>query len=555
MADRYDEVLPPPTYDAGGLLMSSMMSLGPSSSSSALTGDSLDAMLDSHLASLSNAGPMPTYSSIAQFATMGGGAPTFSGTHGHLSDTEQDKQAIYGHPLFPLLGLIFEKCELATCARKVAGDPICSSDSFNEDLAMFGKQFSDRNGGSIFTNNPEVDNIIIQAIQNFRFHLLELEKVHELCDNFCERYITCLKGKMPNDLNVDAQGDDDDASSKLSNSAFDPTDDDSGSDQRPSSTGSQHFLDLEDPASIPSVDLPPMGQGALGNQGQDGLHMPHGVSMGSAGGVEEAAPVDGQPPVVSEPPVVKKETKASTKRGVKREREESIETNGSEDSNQDSTDASSNGGKPAKGAKRQKKRGIFSKTATNILRAWLFQHLQHPYPSEDQKKQLGAETGLTILQVNNWFINARRRIVQPMIDQTNRNGPGGHPHPGFYADTTSSLDNHQMAAQSNVSNRLPNHMPVSIPTGNMGNGLSSQYGGLHSQVSHIPGGYTNSLSGNDPYDQLKPMYPTPTYMDNSVSRYNSMIGSMGVPCYTASDMYGTSSLTAPSYYNIPPTEL
>ncbi|KAF6775467.1 hypothetical protein AHF37_05707 [Paragonimus kellicotti] len=52
--------------------------------------------------------------------------------------------------------------------------------------------------------------------------------------------------------------------------------------------------------------------------------------------------------------------------------------------------------------KRQKKRGIFPKVATNIMRAWLFQHLTHPYPSEEQKKQLAQDTGLTILQVNNW---------------------------------------------------------------------------------------------------------------------------------------------------------
>lgn len=28
-------------------------------------------------------------------------------------------------------------------------------------------------------------------------------KVHDLCDNFCHRYITCLKGKMPTDLVLD----------------------------------------------------------------------------------------------------------------------------------------------------------------------------------------------------------------------------------------------------------------------------------------------------------------------------------------------------------------
>nr|XP_028597860.1 homeobox protein Meis1-like isoform X1 [Podarcis muralis] len=90
--------------------------------------------------------------------------------------------------------------------------------------------------------------------------------------------------------------------------------------------------------------------------------------------------------------------------------------------------------------KRNKKRGIFPKVATNIMRAWLFQHLSHPYPSEEQKKQLAQDTGLTILQVNNWFINARRRIVQPMIDQSNRTGqgapysPDGQPMGGYVMD-------------------------------------------------------------------------------------------------------------------------
>ena len=29
------------------------------------------------------------------------------------------------------------------------------------------------------------------------------KQVHELCDNFCHRYISCLKGKMPIDLVID----------------------------------------------------------------------------------------------------------------------------------------------------------------------------------------------------------------------------------------------------------------------------------------------------------------------------------------------------------------
>lgn len=51
----------------------------------------------------------------------------------------------YRHPLFPLLALIFEKCELATCTPRepgVAGGDVCSSDSFSEDVAVFSKQVS-----------------------------------------------------------------------------------------------------------------------------------------------------------------------------------------------------------------------------------------------------------------------------------------------------------------------------------------------------------------------------------------------------------------------------
>ncbi|XP_059908695.1 homeobox protein Meis2a isoform X1 [Gadus macrocephalus] len=117
---------------------------------------------------------------------------------------KRDKDQIYGHPLFPLLALVFEKCELATCTPRepgVAGGDVCSSDSFNEDIAVFAKQV--RAEKPLFSSNPELDNLMIQAIQVLRFHLLELEKVHELCDNFCHRYISCLKGKMPIDLVID----------------------------------------------------------------------------------------------------------------------------------------------------------------------------------------------------------------------------------------------------------------------------------------------------------------------------------------------------------------
>ena len=37
---------------------------------------------------------------------------------------------------------------------------------------------------------------MIKAVQVLRIHLLELEKVNELCKDFCTRYTNCLKGKL-----------------------------------------------------------------------------------------------------------------------------------------------------------------------------------------------------------------------------------------------------------------------------------------------------------------------------------------------------------------------
>lgn len=46
---------------------------------------------------------------------------------------------------------------------------------------------------------------------------------------------------------------------------------------------------------------------------------------------------------------------------------------------------------------------LLDRTLERVIKLFFFSSLfQHPYPSEDQKKQLAQDTGLTILQVNNW---------------------------------------------------------------------------------------------------------------------------------------------------------
>ncbi|KAM0841939.1 hypothetical protein ACQ4PT_058690 [Festuca glaucescens] len=55
--------------------------------------------------------------------------------------------------------------------------------------------------------------------------------------------------------------------------------------------------------------------------------------------------------------------------------------------------------------------------AVSVLRAWLFEHFLHPYPTDSDKQMLAKQTGLTRNQVSNWFINARVRLWKPMVEE------------------------------------------------------------------------------------------------------------------------------------------
>ena len=67
---------------------------------------------------------------------------------------------------------------------------------------------------------------------------------------------------------------------------------------------------------------------------------------------------------------------------------------------------------------KNRKKTPYTKIIRKVLKEWLVQHLTNPYPSDSQKMQLAGETGLTITQVNTWFVNARRRKFKPDIDKS-----------------------------------------------------------------------------------------------------------------------------------------
>jgi hypothetical protein len=54
----------------------------------------------------------------------------------------------------------------------------------------------------------------------------------------------------------------------------------------------------------------------------------------------------------------------------------------------------------------------FAKEQTAVLKTWLFANEAKPYPTLDQKGRFIEVTGLTMSQINHWFINARQRLVK-----------------------------------------------------------------------------------------------------------------------------------------------
>ncbi|UMM32459.1 hypothetical protein L5515_006240 [Caenorhabditis briggsae] len=478
------------------------------------------------------------------YTNMGAAPTTTPMMHHEMGEAmKRDKEAIYAHPLYPLLVVLFEKCELATSTpRETSRDgttssDVCSSASFKDDLNEFVKHTQENSDKQYYQPNPQLDQIMLQSIQMLRFHLLELEKVHELCDNFCNRYVTCLKGKMP----LDIVGDERASSSQppMSPGSMGHH----GHSGSPSMGGAgaatpMHYPPPYEPQSVPlpenvlggghplemfpgssmayamagmaaaaassSSSQPQPGDHPLANGGT--LHSTAGASQTllpiavsspstcSSGGLrQDSTPLSGETPMangnsmdsISEadfllPPPPQNIIEQSLHcAGVSMLDASLIPPSSSSSASeyhgdmmshmyshhdvyhhQDmaytdygdygtpdvvmmsssdvkmedaaSVSSSKSGGKkqqlgtPNGRVGKSRGRGIFPKTATNRLRQWLFQNLTHPYPSEEQKKQLAKETGLTILQVNNWFINARRRIVQPMIDQNNRAGRTPH---------------------------------------------------------------------------------------------------------------------------------
>nr|XP_022326366.1 homeobox protein PKNOX2-like isoform X1 [Crassostrea virginica]XP_022326367.1 homeobox protein PKNOX2-like isoform X1 [Crassostrea virginica] len=292
---------------------------------------------------------------------------------------EDEKKKIYGHPLFPLMELLFVKCEQAS---QTSDCP--SSDSFDIDIQTF-VQRQEKDRKPFFSDDSELDNLMVKSIQVLRIHLLELEKVNELCKDFCNRYINCLKGKLQSEqlLRVDTDFDD------FSEHGSSP----------PLSGGQGSGTACVVTSTGMVIQQPPQSVATL-NQVYQMVQTPQGL-------VAQPIQIQTTPlqsPIVSS--AVIQGGQSLTQLGMVNN--QSAQAAAALDSDEDD---------PL--GKKKSKRGVLPKHATQVMKSWLFQHIVHPYPTEDEKRQIANQTNLTLLQVNNWFINARRRILQPMLDASN----------------------------------------------------------------------------------------------------------------------------------------
>ena len=75
---------------------------------------------------------------------------------------------------------------------------------------------------------------------------------------------------------------------------------------------------------------------------------------------------------------------------------------------------------PNTSGQKDKKKKSTSLPASTVeyLKAWMMspEHVAHPYPTEKEKSQIMADTGIELKQLTNWFVNNRKRYWKPRVE-------------------------------------------------------------------------------------------------------------------------------------------
>lgn len=146
-----------------------------------------------------------------------------------------------------------------------------------------------------------------------------------------------------------------------------------------------------------------------------------------------------------------------------------------------------------------RKRGKLPKETTDYLKAWLHRHSDHPYPSEEEKKQLCHATGLSMSQVSNWMINARRRILAP-AHRAAQGPTTSAPYPSSTRTVPASSLLDPVARRASLpAESLQLYHPMSLQSLQGGHGhqnsASAEFGGSGRQLLARPAHYSGGGGG------------------------------------------------------------
>ncbi|KAJ8650350.1 hypothetical protein MRB53_003373 [Persea americana] len=128
--------------------------------------------------------------------------------------------------------------------------------------------------------------------------------------------------------------------------------------------------------------------------------------------------------------------------------------------------------------------------SVSVLRAWLFEHFLHPYPSDVDKHILARQTGLSRSQVSNWFINARVRLWKPMVEE-------------MYLEETKEQDNKASDGGSMLQDNSrphPQH-PDQIPSPNPDRENQLEQKPTPEELADDPESLSSIISSSDRRDQ------------------------------------------------------
>jgi hypothetical protein len=67
---------------------------------------------------------------------------------------------------------------------------------------------------------------------------------------------------------------------------------------------------------------------------------------------------------------------------------------------------------------RRRKSTSLPQETVDYLKEWMMspEHIAHPYPTDQEKAQIMADTGIELKQLTNWFVNNRKRFWKPRVE-------------------------------------------------------------------------------------------------------------------------------------------